>query len=662
MLPLLLIYDDSLHNRWTTAVTGGAQVHLDSLEDRGLLAGGSHVPCGRAISVTFNATTQQVALHTDDPVVASGASSSLVVSLAFSVPTGSASRCIGAGKRTGTVGRCDGHVACIGLRMRGTSDAQTTFVPLCSSVSFGADVDSVKSSTTAGLAASARRRRRLRNGLVDTLEVSRGGWQQVDVPFSTFVGSADRVNEILFVPGSHDTGKVTHLLLDEIWIASARPLSAGEKLASYGGVDMNPVLDGWLQGARQGGAASGARERSNGHFCEYMTSELGVSAGKRALCKMDGDHLDGRWMQTCDPWLIRRPDHFAYGRALPAVEGWYDYRICYRQSATERLRTLHALSWSWRPKSCALAPIRGELFDRWLGSRTLLLVGDSLMAQAYYSLLWLLGDAVTEHKDIEGVTPEDRKKHIPRNEIKMGQCTTSVGNEGGWLSVATLRGGGRIIKVLRHATIVDELYDLDRAWWARWVSVADIVVLNVGHHYHGVDAAFARYGQLARVGADNLGKKMKKDAQLVFRTTNIGHYACEAASRPLRSRFEAWKQLTTGHDSIWGWQPPSKGVDMFKDKYNWRGPPLFEYEWAAAASRAGTLGSRFTFLNVSFLDSRADGHVATSMRYSPVTGQYASVRFKNNFPLDCLHYCYPGPSDYWALSLSNLLLNNPRYS
>ena len=57
----------------------------------------------------------------------------------------------------------------------------------------------------------------------------------------------------------------------------------------------------------------------------------------------DGDHLTGRWMQTCDPRLITRPDVFAYGRAIPEVAGWYDYRICYRQSATERLRTLQAL-------------------------------------------------------------------------------------------------------------------------------------------------------------------------------------------------------------------------------------------------------------------------------------------------------------------------------
>ena len=74
---------------------------------------------------------------------------------------------------------------------------------------------------------------------------------------------------------------------------------------------------------------------------------------------MDGDHLRGRWMQTCDPRLIQRPDHFAYKRALPAMQGWYDYRLCYRQSATERLRSLQAISWSWRVRrSSRRRPLR----------------------------------------------------------------------------------------------------------------------------------------------------------------------------------------------------------------------------------------------------------------------------------------------------------------
>jgi len=39
--------------------------------------------------------------------------------------------------------------------------------------------------------------------------------------------------------------------------------------------------------------------------------------------------------------------------------------------------------------------VRGEAFDRWLGARHMLVLGDSLMAQLYYSLVWLLGDTVT---------------------------------------------------------------------------------------------------------------------------------------------------------------------------------------------------------------------------------------------------------------------------
>jgi len=216
--------------------------------------------------------------------------------------------------------------------------------------------------------------------------------------------------------------------------------------------------------------------------------------------------------------------------------------------------------------------------------------------------------------------------------------------------------------VLRHGALIDELYGLGPStFWAAYLTEADVVLLNVGHHYHSVDKYFARYGRLARLGAANLERHMKPSAQLVFRTTNIGHYACENASRPLHSRREAWEQLTAEGADIWAWQPPKGRVDMFKDKYNWRGPPLFEHEWADAAAHTRTLGARFGFLNVSFLDARADGHVATSMRYSPTTGAYSGPA-KTHFPLDCLHYCYPGPTDFWALSIYNLMLNNPRYA
>ena len=135
----------------------------------------------------------------------------------------------------------------------------------------------------------------------------------------------------------------------------------------------------------------------------------------------------------------------------------------------------------------------------------------------------------------------------------MGQCESSVGNEGGWLSTAQLRGGGRLIKVLRHGQIVDELLKLHDAWWAPYLAQADIVLLNIGHHYHNVDASFGRYPRFARLASKNLEAQMAPHAQLIFKTTNIGHYACENASRPLRSRTEAWQQLTSSNSDIWAW-------------------------------------------------------------------------------------------------------------
>lgn len=474
------------------------------------------------------------------------------------------------------------------------------------------------------------------------------------------------LGEVVFVRGeAQPAAAVPNLELDELWLSARRMPRAGEAPPSYGQGDINVVQRNWLQGVARSGALSKQGAERNSHFCEYMSSEMGHShaTAERPRCRMDGDHLVGRWMQTCDPRLISRPDHFAYGRALPPVTGWYDYRICYRQSATERLRTLQAISWSWRPYSCALAPVRGADFDAWLGGRTILFLGDSLMAQAFYALLFLLGDAVVQTKDLYGYEVANT---TTRGEIAMDTCHSNVGNEGGWLSEARLRGGGRLVKILRHQDLFSELRGVDQAWWLPQLREADIVVFNIGHHYHKEDPAFYKYRELADVALAQLGARMKPTAHLVFRTTNIGHHACQNATRPLRSREDAWKELT-GSNRIYEWRPPQRtkrgaslGVDMFRDKYNWRGPPLFETAWQDAARATPRLAGRFAVLNVSFLDMRSDGHVATSMRYSSSRGEGGPQ--KATFPLDCLHYCYPGPADFWALALYNLLRNNERYA
>ena len=141
--------------------------------------------------------------------------------------------------------------------------------------------------------------------------------------------------------------------LDEVWLSAARPPLAGDSPPSYGRSDINEVQGGWLQGVARRGAASAGKSNKNPHFCEYMSSELAHSKGKdskgkekRPLCRMDGDHLRGRWMQTCDPRLIQRPDHFAYKRALPAMQGWCGCRLtgqpCTPHACSTCMQHMHA--------------------------------------------------------------------------------------------------------------------------------------------------------------------------------------------------------------------------------------------------------------------------------------------------------------------------------
>eukprot|EP00966_Prymnesium_polylepis_P016414 378332-Prymnesium_polylepis.1 len=76
--------------------------------------------------------------------------------------------------------------------------------------------------------------------------------------------------------------------------------------------------------------------------------------------------------------------------------------MCFRTSLWERQRAQLALSWSWRPYDCRLQRFSAAAFDAWLGPRTVLLIGDSLTAQMYYSLVFLLGSSVVrqiEHLD-----------------------------------------------------------------------------------------------------------------------------------------------------------------------------------------------------------------------------------------------------------------------
>ena len=497
-------------------------------------------------------------------------------------------------------------------------------------------------------------------------------WSKVSVPLSAFGGApSDAFDELALVAGGAGGGGPVALLLDEVVLVSSAP---------------PPVPEAPSAGPKLGGGEAGA--------CDYLSSEWRVppprgrrllrrGGGKggggggggaaRPLCRVeDGDHLDGRWVQNCAPSEIKRPDRYAYGRSLPRPFGAWDYRLCYKMSYAERERARAVLSYSWQPRRCALARVNGSAFSRWLGSRTLLLWGDSLIGQQFYSLVWLLKQHVV--KIVDYATAEDALRGMEADRRAAARdglgddgslCADStVGNEGGALTVATLRGGGHIVKVLAHVEMIGQLrtFAPQTTWWAPLWSAADLIVFNVGHHFRNYDGSFNSYYKLVQDAAREALEHSKPGAWLVFKTSNVGHPECEVAAAPLAGGSEAaWSAL--GGRS---WDPPTTTPEYFgkprfdkagkplADKYDWRAPPLHESEWAKQFGYTA-LRHRFAYLNVSHVDARADGHVGAAMASHP-------DKAKSGMKPDCLHYCLPGPADAWASALYNLLLNNAKYA
>ena len=106
-------------------------------------------------------------------------------------------------------------------------------------------------------------------------------------------------------------------------------------------------------------------------------------------------------------------------------------------------------------------------------ARTLVVVGDSLSAQLYYSFVLLLGDAVVslvEHPDglrrsraassgsDGGAAASDETPPPPPP-----RCSTGIADEGlSAYSEARLSRGGRVVKVLGHMRYIGELQSINQ--------------------------------------------------------------------------------------------------------------------------------------------------------------------------------------------------------
>ena len=284
--PLLVIYDDNLHNRWihqkAQLTEGGMSWNMvpfeqDDAVDVGRLRGGQRVPCAKSIRATFRQSAQVLMLRASKPMVVTNATVPLQLSLAFT--HASAGPC----DSTPTRGWCN-STACVSLRRHGTRMADTVFVPLCGS--------------------RARQGPRVSTASVPGEEHGRR-WQQMEVPLERFdaphAQRSTQLGELLLVPGGESLAKgaaaeqrtarhaargslplapplVVHL--DEVRLSGARPLLAGDFPPAYGRTDMNAVQGGWLHAAPSAGPSAGPSTGTS------TGTPIGTPSTLRRVCEL----------------------------------------------------------------------------------------------------------------------------------------------------------------------------------------------------------------------------------------------------------------------------------------------------------------------------------------------------------------------------------------
>jgi hypothetical protein len=259
--------------------------------------------------------------------------------------------------------------------------------------------------------------------------------------------------------------------------------------------------------------------------------------------------------------------------------------------------TLPAENWEWRPDSCALQAFNATLFCSLLGTKKLLMVGDSTMQQTAASLY-----SVLLHQE------------APQS------CLS------------------RIIFELSDYVVYhpDESRGQHFVYWCK-AHQPDILVLGSSAHY---DRAVK--GRLNAVHSaefmDFFVPKLVKDIEylrlwpqfcpkrVLFKTQNAGHLKCEASPGPVFNR----SSVSYAEAMLQG------GVE---DKYSWRSHSYTDahvlqfFRDQEKRNNESQGRAQLGVIDMSPLYLRPDAHALG----------------------DCLHFCAPGPLDLFAqLMLASL--------
>ncbi|BGO95671.1 hypothetical protein NBRC10512_007368 [Rhodotorula toruloides] len=275
--------------------------------------------------------------------------------------------------------------------------------------------------------------------------------------------------------------------------------------------------------------------------------------------------------------------------------------MCFTSEPSELPRLAAANSWRWQPRDCQLHSFDAAAFVRRLSRNTrqgkkgsgILFVGDSLQLQHSQSFECLMGD------------------HIERDFLS----DYEVGN-------FSLEDGAGQIGFVRTDYLLqpegwkllmpdeEEPADIGRfvRKWTHMVEDKEFVVVNTGAHWGDhAPPTLARYERMTKEIISFIDRY--PHITLIVRSSVPGHNDCSRYSAPLI------------HDD-----------PEMHNSYNWQGFDLYNDIWRKTLEQH----PKHIFLDVGATRLRPDGH-----------------RMPDK---DCLHYCLPGPVDWWNRLLYHVIM------
>jgi len=374
---------------------------------------------------------------------------------------------------------------------------------------------------------------------------------------------------------------------------------------------------------------------------------------------LDSDYAAGTWV----PAAISR-------EALDAGDGSHNSFAWDEVNATCVSRTLR---WTWAPTRCAITPFARDAFLAALSHKHVLFVGDSITEKHFESLRLMMGDRVITPGifydadffglHYRGARPDDppskcHVRHVPlpenwitkteswlcckKNCQSRACCRTvrqfyapSTNTTFTLHATETLTDviAGKadavrpdaprgcllhLRKLSRQATegLRGEILACREAPWNHHLPFVDLLVLNVGHHYHLSDPSFSRYEDMVQTTMEVLEADFPSGL-FVFRGTNLG------LPPPAKGCLPYLCTTPTLH------APP----EIVPDKYRWRDAVRQDHFWSDAMAKASpSLRRRSTYLNIT--DSTA--------------------RRPDAFATDCLHPNFP-VYHHWTILLNHII-------